>query len=295
MVEQGCHKTAIKLHNPGTVDLAYSLAQMQEVLLAEDSRPYYKKPDYKSKWKPQMVPTSILGAPPKDTAIEDRPRHTDKVDSLRAQHHARGECFKCGEKFSPGHKCPKTVQLHVMEELLEALQISETNEAEHDDSNSASEADSDTWHCPQAPPTAAATPDALLKLSVHAATGTTSRQSFKLHGLIGKHELLILIDSGSSSNFISEDLVERIQCPTQQIPTAKVTVAGSGTLPCNAQVPDLRWWCQGHSSTSTLKVLPLGSYGIILGMDWLEAIDKMWVSWVNKTMRFKHNGTRITL
>ena len=35
-------KSAIKLHNPGTVDLACSLAQTQEVLLVEDTRPSFK-------------------------------------------------------------------------------------------------------------------------------------------------------------------------------------------------------------------------------------------------------------
>lgn len=49
-----------------------------------------------------------------------------KFDSLRAQCRARGECFKCVEKFSPGHKCLAQVQLHVLEELLEALHISDS-------------------------------------------------------------------------------------------------------------------------------------------------------------------------
>ena len=34
---------------------------------------------------------------------------------------------------------------------------------------------------------------------------------------------------------------------------------------------------------------------MILGMDWLDDIGKMWVDWNKKTMRFKHAGKRITL
>jgi hypothetical protein len=36
---------------------------------------------------------------------------------------------------------------------------------------------------------------------------------------------------------------------------------------------------------------------MILGMDWLECQNdgKMWINWKKKTMRFKHQGKRITL
>jgi hypothetical protein len=46
-----------------------------------------------------------------------------------------------------------------------------------------------------------------------------------------------------------------------------------------------------------LKILTLTAYDIILGMDWLESQNngKMWVNWKKKTMRFKHEGNRITL
>ena len=59
-----------------------------------------------------------------------KPPWEDKLVSLRAQRRARGECFKCGDKFQPGHKCPKTVSLNVVEELLEIIQHSSESEAE---------------------------------------------------------------------------------------------------------------------------------------------------------------------
>lgn len=46
---------------------------------------------------------------------------------------------------------------------------------------------------------------------------------------------------------------------------------------------------------STLRVFDLQGYDIILGMDWLEACGDMWVSWERKTVRFRHDGRRITL
>lgn len=86
-----------------------------------------------------------------------------------------------------------------------------------------------------------------MKLSVQAVTGTSSKESIKLQGMVGKRQLLILVDSGSSTNFIKVDLVKDLQCPTEEIPAATVTVANGGTLPCNTQVPNLQWFCQGNT------------------------------------------------
>ena len=136
-----------------------------------------------------------------------------------------------------------------------------------------------------------------MKLSVQAISSTTSRCSMRLQGQVGKYTVLILIDSGSSSNFISQQLADRLQYPVTDLPTAKVHVAGGGSIDCTKLLPDVQWYTQGHKFTTDLKVLPLGSYDIILGMDWLESQNngKMWVNWKKKTMRFKHEGTRITL
>ena len=112
---------------------------------------------------------------------------------------------------------------------------------------------------------------------------------------MGKRQLLILVDSGSSTNFIRADLAKELKCSTKDIPAATVTVANGGTLPCTTQVPNLQWFCQGQTFNTQLKVLPLGTYDIILGMQWLETMSPMWVDWRKKVMRFKYQGVRITL
>ena len=48
----------------------------------------------------------------------------DKLATLNAFRCHNGLCFKCGEKWSPNHKCPPHISLHVLEEILEAMEIS---------------------------------------------------------------------------------------------------------------------------------------------------------------------------
>jgi hypothetical protein len=40
-------------------------------------------------------------------------------------------CFKCGEKWNPNHTCPAHVSLHVLGEILDAMDI--TDLVEEDD------------------------------------------------------------------------------------------------------------------------------------------------------------------
>ncbi|KAK1682696.1 hypothetical protein QYE76_043544 [Lolium multiflorum] len=51
------------------------------------------------------------------------------------------ECFKCGGKFVPGHKCPKQVELSVIAEICEALEVSSESESEGADTSSQSSDD----------------------------------------------------------------------------------------------------------------------------------------------------------
>lgn len=140
-------RQAIKLQQPRTVDLAFSLAQTQEALLVEDVISPIKQIDhwggFQEKFQHPYQHQGILGVAPDHKSTESAPSFTEKFDTLRPQRKARGECFKCGEKFGPGHKCPKHVQLNVIEELFEALHLSENLLSSKHDQDSDTSADSD--------------------------------------------------------------------------------------------------------------------------------------------------------
>jgi hypothetical protein len=46
----------------------------------------------------------------------------DKLATLRNYRHQNGLCFKYGGKWDKTHKCPTQIPLHVLEELLDALE-----------------------------------------------------------------------------------------------------------------------------------------------------------------------------
>lgn len=52
---------------------------------------------------------------------------------------------------------------------------------------------------------------------------------------------------------------------------------------------------QGYTFKSNFRLLPLGTYDVILGMDWLEKFSPMHIDWVHKWMEFQSNDQSIKL
>jgi hypothetical protein len=106
-----------------------------------------------------------------------------------------------------------------------------------------------------------------------------------------------MVHSGSSETFISDKVVQKLQLPTVSISPLEVILFDGRKLMTETDkaVTHLSWWIQGHNFASEAKVLPLGCYDLILGMDLLEQFSTMWVHWKRKKMRFNHDGQRITL
>ena len=141
------------------------------------------------------------------------------VSALKAFRKARGLCFTCGEKWAPGHKCKTSVQPHVVEELLEMLHLSDSDIEQHGAENEVFE---DVVTDNQ---------EVLISISKQALNGSEALHSLRLQGQIQGHDVLILVDSGSSSNFVSAKLAAKLQGVLRQTEkTVKVLVARGGVI-----------------------------------------------------------------
>jgi hypothetical protein len=209
-------------------------------------------------------------------ASPNKHKWNDKMAALRAARRAKGLCMKCGDTYNPQHRCPKQVPLHVLEEVLDIFQLDKSDEALSDSTSQESD-------------------EELLTLSYCASVGIQGKRTIRLQGLLQGREVLILVYSGSSATFINEQLVQTLKLPLTSTQPMPVTVADGGKLIASSVVNNLTWWSQGNTFTHDTRVLPLGVYDLILGMDWLEKHSPMWVDWKRKEMRFTYQGKRITL
>lgn len=104
-----------------------------------------------------------------------------------------------------------------------------------------------------------------LLLSTAAVSGHLSNRTMQFKGTIQGQDILILIDSGSSHSFISSTVDEKLLdiCPLSS--PVSVQVADGGSILCSQEIPLVEWIVQGYTFHSRLKVIPLGSYDLIIG------------------------------
>ncbi|XP_057444914.1 uncharacterized protein LOC130737168 [Lotus japonicus] len=143
----------------------------------------------------------------------------------------RGLCFKCGEKWGREHICAKkNFQLILIEGKDEEEEEEVFEEAE--DGEFVLEGK-------------------VLQLSLNSKEGLTSNRSFKVKGKIGEREILILVDCGATSNFISQELVAELEIPV--VATSEYVVeVGNGARERNSGVcKNLKLEVQGTPSFST--------------------------------------------
>jgi hypothetical protein len=269
-------RAAIALHKPRTVDATLSLALMQVSILDSHPKPIFRRNGRDFPWNqgrpPQNPQPGIMGPQPVD---DIKPRWDAKLAALRTQRKAQGLCMTCGEKWGKNHKCPDKIDLHVLEELMDALQPDPTK----DDSSYASTEEEDE----------------IFSLSHCAFEGNQGKKTIKLSGLVNHQEILILIDFGSSCTFLSEQAATTLQCAVSPAPPVSVTVANGQKLTSSLQVQQFTWWTQGHTFSHTTRVLPISCFDLVLGMDWLESHSPMWIHWKRKLLRFSYQGARISL
>lgn len=89
-------------------------------------------------------------------------------------------------------------------------------------------------------------------------------QTLQFNGTLAERSVLILVDSGSSHSFISSSVASSLPglCNLNHI--MNVCVANGTILQCKYEILDVEWQVQGYRFHSTLRVLLLSSYDLIL-------------------------------
>lgn len=256
----------IALHRPTNFDTAACLALLQEEV--GDKKRDSKKTDQAYMFKGAVKGPHPLPVPPHrdrhstpilsdEKAMCEGKSPEERLTALRAFCRAKGLCINCAEKWSRDHKCSPTVQLHMLQELLELFNIEDGEEVNPEPYDE----------------------QLFSALSQGAFSGTEVPRTMRMQGKIQGHDILILVDSGSSHTFASESVALNLLGGQQLESPVKVKVANGELLHYDRVFPQAKWSVDAYSFCSTLKVLPLHHFDMILGMDWLEEHSPMKVHW----------------
>lgn len=115
------------------------------------------------------------------------------------------------------------------------------------------------------------------EISIPTLTGTTNYQMMRMMGHVGKKTLHILVDSGSTHNFLNSGTTLRMKCSCERFLPIKVTAANGAKLVCESICKSFRWRMQGFEFEADMWLLPLDNYSIVLSVQWLANLgDIQW-------------------
>ena len=163
------------------------------------------------------------------------------------QRRMQGLCFRCGDKYAPGHQCRR--QLLLLEGEEEAREVEEE----------------------EVPPEEEG--EEKMEISLHALRGVVTSKIIKVEGRVSDSSLMILIDSGSTHSFLDEEVAKKLRCQLTGTQPLSVTVANGQKVLCKSACVGFCWQMQGESFEADLRLLKLGGCDMVLGVDWMREVS----------------------
>jgi hypothetical protein len=117
----------------------------------------------------------------------------------------------------------------------------------------------------------------------------------RIEGTIQQQRVVILVDSGSTHNFLDPYVVKRTKISRifQQI--IKVTVANGEEMLSEGKCTDVCLKLQGNTFCSEFFVLTLGGCDVVLGVQWLRTLGPIVWDFLQLTMSFSWRGVSVLL
>ncbi|XP_042029888.1 uncharacterized protein LOC121776789 [Salvia splendens] len=264
----------LELQQPGSLAEAMALA-----LWLAASHEVRQLPPSRGKWPirdscffpiSQSPPVGQSDMPAKDpTKISFKPIRVSNAE--KAERSRKGLCYHCLEKWTLGHVCKQKM-------------LSYVGEDEGDNGRDESDGDEEG--------------DTIIAADLshlHALAGGTKARPFNVVGTIGKTTMGILIDTGSTHNFLHPRVAKELQLALTPIRPFPVYVDNGASLICSHIARRTKLFVHGVDFLIDLHIMEIHSPDIVLGMDWLESLGKISADFVGKTLEFSRNGVRVTL
>ncbi|KAK9189837.1 hypothetical protein WN943_018436 [Citrus x changshan-huyou] len=114
--------------------------------------------------------------------------------------------------------------------------------------------------------------------SLNALVGQSTPRSLRLLDEINQQLVQVLIDSGSTHNFIKHAVAEVLGLVVQDTTTFRVHIGIGDSLVCRYVCSQVALSMQGHVFSIDLYVLPIEELDIVLGIQWLQFLGKALMS-----------------
>lgn len=127
----------------------------------------------------------------------------------------------------------------------------------------------------------------IAQISFNAIAGISDHTTMRVKGMHQKRVLFILIDSGSTHNFIDRKVAEKLGLRMLPVGNSRVKVADGNKIGVHAKVEKFCWNIQGTTFQSDIMVIPLGGFDMVLGVQWLKQFGPITWDFQTLEMQFK--------
>lgn len=267
----------VKIKQPRTLADTIGVAR-----LIEERNQLQRKPNQQTRFQPASLtpkaspnPTAgVLGPSPTQRMNQSSNAHPATFRRITNQEarerREKGLCYYCDEKFIAGHRCERP-QLFMIEDFphmnTEDVEGAHPEQEHHE-----------------------VTPE----ISFHAIAGIEHPQTIRVLGKLKNKNVMVLIDGGSTHNFIDHAIVCKFGLPVIRDKKFEVMVANREKIECTGQCRGLTLTIQGYSVTADYYILPVAACQLVLGVQWLETLGPIKMDYKQLTMNFKVEGTSQT-
>jgi hypothetical protein len=201
---------------------------------------------------------------------------SSKTPQQLEERKAKGLCFNCDSKYSKGHKCG--------EKKLFYIDCEEEEEQEHEQEPSQDE-NIESISSEELTPT----------MSCNALAGISTPQTLKIEGYIKNKKVIVLIDSGSTHNFIHYILAKDLNCFVYPTPEFQVMISDGGNINCSGKCNKINVTMGEYVMNSPMIVIPMGGVDVVLGIQWLQSLGAVAFNFQELFMKFSLEGKEIEL
>ncbi|KAL4574559.1 hypothetical protein LXL04_021392 [Taraxacum kok-saghyz] len=256
----------VEFARSATLYYAMNLARQIEFKLAEEGRPRSFGPPITTGSKPATVNKNRESAGTGGTGgagktVPRNPAWKRLTAREMDERRAKGLCFNCDDLFSIGHKCAK----------LFCIMLADEGELDEDS------------------PTEDDTP----KIYLNAIRGEKTNQTFQVQAVIGTGLAWVLLDMGSTHNFIAKRSAERLQILVHHRPGLCVALPDGGKMASNGISKDLHMAVQGCEFSADFFSIPLEGFDMVLGICWLQGLGQILWDFKVREMEFTMDGRPI--
>ncbi|XP_019257761.1 PREDICTED: uncharacterized protein LOC109235975 [Nicotiana attenuata] len=132
-------------------------------------------------------------------------------------------------------------------------------------------------------------------ISLNALNRVTDFHTLRVTGYTEKGPVSVLIDTGSTHNFLDSEVTKLFGCQVQRVNPKLVSVADGGTLYAAELCKGLIWMLQGTTFQTDLLWMTLGTCDMVLGVQWLQTLGDIRMDFTQLTMEFQLYGKKYLL